>query len=368
MHVGLVMECDYREGRTQEEAFAEAFSIADLAENYGLDGVWLAERHFAAPRRPTDPMGAGIPSIAAVPLVLAGAIAAHTTRLRIGTGVSVLPLCHPIRIAEEAATVDQISQGRLDFGVGRSGFPRAYAGYGVPYAESRERFQESLEVILKAWTQERFSHAGKYFTVQDLGVIPRPYQQPHPPIWVAATTQDTFPLVGHMGLSLVTGLRGFDVPQVAQHLTSYRQALQEAGHTGNGNVYLRIPVYVAETAAQAHTEPEASTTRAYRRLGTSFAGSARESGTTASEERIERAERLSQVTYDALLRDRLAYGTPDMVVERLRQLQDTLGLSGVIMEPNVGGQIPLERVLNSIRLYAQEVAPKLRNGQKSAVS
>src|SRR5262249_10960773 len=100
MHVGLVMECDYREGRTQEEAFAEAMAIAEIAETHGLDGAWLAERHFAMHRRPTDPMGAGIPSIASVPLVLA----ARTKRLRIGTGVSVLPLCHPIRTAEEAAT------------------------------------------------------------------------------------------------------------------------------------------------------------------------------------------------------------------------------------------------------------------------
>jgi alkanesulfonate monooxygenase SsuD/methylene tetrahydromethanopterin reductase-like flavin-dependent oxidoreductase (luciferase family) len=136
MHVALVMECDYREGRTQEEAFAEAMSIAEIAETQGLDSVWLAERHFAIHRRPLDPMGAGIPSIASVPLVLAAAIAARTTRLRIGTGVSVLPLCHPIRTAEEAATVDQISLGRLDFGVGRSGFPRAYSGYGVRYARA----------------------------------------------------------------------------------------------------------------------------------------------------------------------------------------------------------------------------------------
>jgi alkanesulfonate monooxygenase SsuD/methylene tetrahydromethanopterin reductase-like flavin-dependent oxidoreductase (luciferase family) len=95
-----------------------------------------------------------------VPLVLAAALAARTTRVRIGTGVSVLPLCHPIRTAEEAATVDQISKGRLDFGVGRSGFPRAYSGYGIPYDESRERFQESLDVILKSWTQEASRTAG----------------------------------------------------------------------------------------------------------------------------------------------------------------------------------------------------------------
>jgi len=259
--------------------------------------------------------------------------------------------------------VDQVSQGRLDFGVGRSGFPRAYSGYGIPYAESRERFQESLEVILKAWTEERFSHTGTYFTCENVSVVPRPYQKPHPPIWVAATTQDTFPIVGRLGFSVVTGLRGFDVPQVSRHLTLYRQALQEAGHATNGNVYLRIPVYVAETAEQAHSEPEESTLRAYRRLGENFARSAAELGTTMSEERMARAERLARVNYDDLLRDRLAYGTPDMVVARLRQLQDELGLSGVIMESNVGGRIPLERVLNSIRLYAQEVAPQLRERQ-----
>jgi alkanesulfonate monooxygenase SsuD/methylene tetrahydromethanopterin reductase-like flavin-dependent oxidoreductase (luciferase family) len=360
MHVGLVMECDYREGRTQEEAFAEAMSIAEIADSHGLDGVWLAERHFAMHRRPTDPMGAGIPSIASVPLVLAAAIAARTTRVRIGTGVSVLPLCHPIRTAEEAATVDQVSRGRLDFGVGRSGFPRAYSGYGVRYDESRDRFQESLEVILKAWTQEGFSHAGKYFAFDNLTVVPRPYQKPHPPIWIAATTHDTFPMIGRMGFSLVTGLRGFDVPEARTHLAAYRAARREAGHAGDGNVYIRMPVYVAESADRARSEPEESTMRAYRRLAENMAASVGASGTTASEERAERAERLSTLTYDEVLRDRVAYGTPDMVVDRLRHLRDELGLSGVIMESNVGGRISIERVLASIRLYADEVAPRLR--------
>ena len=360
MYMGLVMECDFREGRTQEEAFGEALSVADIAEASGIDGVWLAERHFAAPRRPTDPMGAGIPSIASVPLVLAAAIAGRTKRLRVATGVSVLPLVHPIRTAEEAATVDQVSRGRLDFGIGRSGFPRAYAGYGVPYDESRERFQESLDVILKAWTQERFSHEGKYFSIKDLGVVPKPYQKPHPPIWVAATTQDTFPMVGRMGFSLVTGLRGFDVPQVSRHIAAYREARREAGHAGPGSVYLRIPAYVAETADRARSEPEDSTVRSYRRLAENFAQSVGEVGTTAAEERAQRAQGLSEVTYDELLRDRLAYGTPDMVVQRLGELRDRLGLAGVVIEPNVGGRIPLEQVMRSIDLYANEVAPRLR--------
>ena len=169
-----------------------------------------------------------------------------------------------------------------------------------------------------------------------------------------------------MDLALVTGLRGFEVPQIAQHLTAYHTALREAGHAGTGNVYLRIPVYVADTAAHARSELEASTLRAYRRLVTSFAGSARETGTTVSEERTERADRLSHVTYDDLLRDRLAYGTPDMVVERLTRWRNQLGLSGVIMEPNVGGKMPIENVLRSIRLYANEVAPRLRPPHQAA--
>jgi alkanesulfonate monooxygenase SsuD/methylene tetrahydromethanopterin reductase-like flavin-dependent oxidoreductase (luciferase family) len=360
MHLGLVMECDYREGATQEEAFDEAFQMVETAEALGLDGVWLAERHFAARRGPLDAQGAGIPSIVSAPLTMASAIAARTQRLRVGIAVNVLPLCHPIRIAEEAATVDQISKGRLDFGVGRSGFPRAYEGYGIPYGESRERFQECLEIVLKAWTQEPFSHTGKYFTFHNLSVLPKPYQKPHPPVRVAATTKETFPQVGRMGHPIFIGLRGFDVSEAARHLHAYRQAWQEAGHPGNGDVFLRIPIYVAETAERARSEPQDSTLRSYRRLAEAFGSSAGAAGTTASEERVERAERLSAVGYDALLRGRLAYGTPEMVAARLRQLQEMLGLSGVIMEPNVGGYIPSELVFRSVRLFAEEVAPRLR--------
>ena len=360
MHLGTIMECDYRQGATQEEAFQEAFSLVDLAEQTGLDGVWLAERHFAAPLRTLDPMGSAIPSIVSVPLILASAIAARTQRLRIGMAVAVLPLCHPIRMAEEAATVDQVSLGRLDFGVGRSGFATAYEGYDIPYAESRERFQESLDIILKAWTQERFSHKGKHFTFNDVCVVPKPYQKPHPPLRMAATTSETFPLVGKRGLPIFVGLRGFDVPEVAHHLGVYREAWREAGHPDDADALLRIPVYVAETAEQAFSEPEASTMRSYRRMANTFSRSAVEAGATASEERIERGQRLSAVSYEDLLRDRLAYGTPDMVAERLAQLIQELGLSGVVIEPNVGGGIPADRMFNSIRLFAQEVAPQLR--------
>ena len=360
MHLGLMLECDYRYGATQQEAFGEAFSLVNAAEEGGLDGVWLAERHFAAPRNPLDSAGAGIPSIVSVPLILASAIAARTERLRIGIAVSVLPLVHPIRMAEEAAMVDQISQGRFDFGVGRSGFARSYEGYGIPYSESTERFQEHLDIILAAWSNERFSYQGKYHTFDNVCVLPKPYQKPYPPVRVAATTQDTFPRVGGQGYNIFVGLRGMDRPDLARNLALYRQAWQEAGHAGDGDVLLRIPVYVAETDELALEETQESTMRSYRRLSQTFASSATVAGATPSEERVERAQRLSQITYEDLLRDRLAYGSPESVVRQLKEIQEELQLSGFIAEMNVGGLIPRDRVLNSVRLFAQEVAPALR--------
>ena len=358
-HVGLVMECDYREGRTQDEAFAEAFAMARLADETGIDGVWLAERHFAAPRTPTDPGGAGIPSVSSVPLLMAGIIAARTERVRVGTGVSVLPLAHPIRLAEEAATVDNISQGRLDFGIGRSSFPRSYHGYDVPYDESRERFAEALEIILKAWNNYRFDHHGHYYNMEDVVVTPRPYQQPHPPIRIAANSVDTFGIVGQLGFPLVTGVRGQGLKQVADNVELYRAAVKENGHDVD-DVYVRMPIYVAENMAQVRADTEESTMRAFRRTADTYIRTVAAEGENASAERRQRAEQLLNTTYDDLLVDRVAYGSPEEVAERLTEIRDQLGLTGVIMEPNLGGTVPVERVQNSVRLYAEEVAPALR--------
>ena len=358
-HVGLVMECDYREGRTQDEAFAEAFEMARLADETGIDGVWLAERHFAAPRTPTDPGGAGIPSVSSVPLLMAGIIAARTERVRVGTGVSVLPLAHPIRLAEEAATVDNISQGRLDFGIGRSSFPRSYHGYDVPYDESRERFAEALDIILKAWNNYRFDHHGHYYNMDDVVVTPRPYQQPHPPIRIAANSIDTFGIVGQLGFPLVTGVRGQGLKQVANNLELYRAAVKESGHDVD-DVYVRMPIYVAESMEQVRADTEESTMRAFRRTADTYIRTVEAEGENASAERRQRAEQLLNTTYDDLLVDRVAYGSPEEVAGRLTEIRDQLGLTGVIMEPNLGGTVPVERVQNSVRLYAEEVAPALR--------
>jgi alkanesulfonate monooxygenase SsuD/methylene tetrahydromethanopterin reductase-like flavin-dependent oxidoreductase (luciferase family) len=191
MDFGMFTDFHIRQSMTQAEAFEESFQQVEAAEQLGMDAVWLAEHHFSPDR-----------SVLASPLVIASAIASRTRSIRIGLAVQVLPLTNPLRIAEEAATVDHISKGRFNFGIGRSGLTKYYEGYNVPYGESRERFLEALSIILKAWNTERFSHEGAYFSFHDVTVVPKPLQQPYPPIRVALASPDTFSLIGRMGHSV----------------------------------------------------------------------------------------------------------------------------------------------------------------------
>src|ERR1700761_8883300 len=151
MEFGMFHEFPSVPGRGETEMFDEAMAQVDAAERWGLDVMWLAEIHFAPGR-----------TYLSAPLAIASAIAARTSRMKIGIAVQVLPLCHPLRLAEEAATVDQVSRGRLIYGIGRSGVVRTYEEYGISYDESRDRFAETLDILKLAWTQDQFSYEGKY--------------------------------------------------------------------------------------------------------------------------------------------------------------------------------------------------------------
>ena len=191
--------------------------------------------------------------------------------------------------------------------------------------------------------------------------MPQPYQKPHPPIRIAATTPDTFSMIGKLGYPLVSSLRGLDVPDMEGNVISYRDTLKEEGFAHSGSVYLRLPIYVGETDKEGIGDPEEGTMKSFRRLAENYAQSTGAGGASEAAARQQRYDKLANVTYEELLEDRLAYGSPDTVVQKLRSIIDRLGLEGVIMEPNVGGTLSESQVLNSIRLYATEVAPKLRN-------
>jgi alkanesulfonate monooxygenase SsuD/methylene tetrahydromethanopterin reductase-like flavin-dependent oxidoreductase (luciferase family) len=339
--IGLFTEFQCPPGMTEATAFHESMAQMRAAEEMGFDAVWLGELHFQKER-----------SVLASPLVVAGALAACTKRIKIGIAVQVLPLSHPLRLAEDVATVDHLSRGRLDFGVGRSGLPGHYQGFNIPYEESRDRFFETLEILRKAWTQDRFSHDGRYYQFRDVCVVPKPYQKPHPPLRVAATTEETYPLMGRLGHRLFVAVRTNSISDLKRFLGGYHEAWREAGHPGRGEVALLVPVYVAERARQAREEPQASTMHWFRAIAEALSRSSTQHGRT-------QAERLAAVSYDDILGEQVVYGTPDAVVERLRMLREELGFSSLSAWMNVGGQVPHARVLASMRLFAERVAPRL---------
>ncbi len=346
MEFGIFHEFERPAGLSEAQAFDNAFELIDVAEEGGLHAVWLAELHFS-PKR----------SVLASPMLLAGAIGARTSNIKIGTAVQILPLCHPLQLAEEAATVDHISRGRLIFGVGRSGFARTYAAYGVPYAESRERFAETLEVVRRAWTSDTFSFEGKYFQYHDVCVVPKPYQKPHPPIRVAATSVDTFPAIGEQGFDLFAAVRTGTLSELGPNLKAYRNAYAQAGHPGKGGVFMRVPVYVAKSFDKAVEDTRDSIMGFYRQLGEQLEASARESGARAIEQRDVRGRRLKETTFDEVLEEKVIVGTPEMVTSRLRAITEELELDGILAELNCGGNVPRDGVLESLRLLCREVMP-----------
>ena len=199
------------------EVYRRAMDRICIMDRTGYDAVWLAEHHF------TD--YSVCPSVH----MLGVQVAERTSRLRIGTAVSLAPFYHPLRLAEEVALLDQLSGGRVNWGVGRGFDPDEFRTFGVPIEESRARFQEAVEIVLAAWRNERLDWQGEYWRFENVEVLPKPAQQPHPPVWAACGSPDAAVWAGRAGLgpllgphSTFEGLKGLR--------DTWRQARDGAGH------------------------------------------------------------------------------------------------------------------------------------------
>ena len=349
MEFGVFHEFPSLAGRPDSDAFAEAFDIVDGAERWGLDVMWLAELHFDPDR-----------SLLSSPMCIASAIAMRTKRMKIGVAVQVLPLGNPLRIAEEAATVDHISQGRLIFGAGRSGVAKTYENYNVPYTESKERCNETLDIVRRAWTETGFSHNGKYFQFEDVTVTPRPFQTPTPPIRVAASSPDTFGAIGQMGYPIFLSIRHEDARHFAPQVETYRRAWRGAGHAGEGQIFLRVPGFVAKTDALAREQYEASLLHYFHAQGELLADSARRLNLDPTNPRWATAHELLSMTYEQAIKGSTMIGTADQVTEKLRALQKDLGLNGILMELNCGGRVDHHHEMEALRLLCQDVRPRFQ--------
>jgi len=220
--------------------YARALQRIEIMDRSGYDAVWLTEHHFSD--------YSVCPSIP----VMGAHVAARTKRLRIGAGVTLAAFYHPLRLAEEIALLDILSGGRVNWGAGRGFDQREFRTFKVPINESQERFREAVDIVMRAWASERLSYDGRFFSFDDVEVLPKPLQQPHPPMWVAAGSPEATKWAASAGYSILIGPHGTHV-EIGQQWELYRDWLSENGHTIGGR---EIPT--ARLLAIAPTDAEAA--------------------------------------------------------------------------------------------------------------
>ena len=218
MQFGLAYEMQ-RPTLDDQAVVEETIEQCILADEMGFDYVWFVEHHFLTTF-----------SSSPCPEVMFGALSRLTKRIRLGFGVVVLPYHHPVRVAERVAMVDQLSHGRVDFGTGRSA-PYEQTGMGIDPRYTREMWDESLTMIPKIWEAETFEWEGKFWNVPPRQVLPKPYQKPHPPIWVAALQPSTYQLAAEKGIGVMA--LGVSAPSVLEpHIQQYRETIKTAQPVG----------------------------------------------------------------------------------------------------------------------------------------
>jgi alkanesulfonate monooxygenase SsuD/methylene tetrahydromethanopterin reductase-like flavin-dependent oxidoreductase (luciferase family) len=324
-----------------DELYAGELELAVAAERLGYDHVWLTEHHFVE--------DGYAPSL----LPIAAAIAARTERIRIGTFVLLLPLHDPVRVAEDAATVDLLSRGRFDLGMGQGYRVAEFTGMGVPRGERGARLQEGAQLIQRLFTERDVSFSGRFRTVRDVTLSPPPVQKPHPPIWLAAR--------GPVALDRAARL-GFHLAAVGlpQHQADYDAALRRHGRDPRDfHVAQLRAVYVAPTREQAWAE----CAEGFHHMLACYAQWFGEAGDLAA----DRGDGTPVPSADALRRAQAAdffgepaiIGTPADALAAIQDYQQRTRATHLVMAMAMPGVEPA-RVRASMELFAREVMPKLR--------
>ena len=327
---------------TQSGSYHDILEQVDYAEELGFDTVVLGERHF----RHGDLL---YPS----PFVMAAAFAARTTRIRIGLAARVLSLDHPLHIAEDAATLDVLSGGRLDFGATRASLDgESHVVFQSPIDESRSRLKEALEVIVKAWTEEQFSYEGLYYKIPEVSVYPKPIQEPHPPIYIVAVTPETLAFAAEKGYSPIIGaVRSFS--ELEETSKSYWKIFHEAGHNGTiAELTINRFIYVSDTDEKALGEIEKP-----------FMDFIKNRAPDLKSTLITKYGSEEKSNFDHFLNDFCVFGSPKTVALRIKELADKLEMNYLLCSLNL---ITLDHALciKSMELFAKEVIPNFTSSQK----
>ncbi len=330
MKVGVLQFFSWPQRRVPlPTVYDRALQRIEVMDRTGYDGVWLAEHHF------------GTYSVCPSVHLMAMHIAGRTGRLRIGTAVTLAAFYHPLRIAEDIALLDVLSGGRVNWGVGR-GFDRTeYAAFDVTAEESYPRFREHVDIVLQAWENDRLTYRGQYWSFDDVEVLPKPYQRPRPPTWIASTSMGAVEWSAARGHSILMDPHSTHA-EIGEKRRFYEATLAKHAHPVEGR---DIPVARLLALAPTRREAEEVARRGAQWIGASYASPTQAVDPSSGPPRDPARDPVERYVADVVV-----WGTPDEVVDKLQELRETISLDYVMAAP-------LSHT--SFELFTEKVMPKL---------
>lgn len=319
-------------GEHLERCIDEVIAEAQLAEASGFDSCFFGEHH-------QDKDGF-LPS----PLIVATAVAAHTRRLNVGTSVILLPLHHPVRIAEDVTTLDLVSKGRVILGVGVGYQASDFQAFGIAMEHRAAMFEEGVEIIRKCWSGERFSYQGTHYKLENVQMRPLPYQKPSPPLWIGASVSAAVRRAGRMGDAFV-GTPSTTLEDTVRLVNLYKEAAQQAGK--QPQVVLMRDAWVAESRAEAEAVYGPEVMMAYRYYWEN----------RLAEFRNMRAD--TAFTLANLAQDRLIVGEPETCIREFHRWHEATGADYFLLRlrhAHSGGPAH-DKILGAVRLFGDRVVP-----------
>jgi alkanesulfonate monooxygenase SsuD/methylene tetrahydromethanopterin reductase-like flavin-dependent oxidoreductase (luciferase family) len=357
MRFGIYAEMQDPPGKPHAQLTWEVFRQIEHADAVGFDVYSLIDHHFFQKF-----------SISANPLALFSAVAQKTKRIRFRTALHTLPLENPMRLAGQIAMADILTNGRLECGLGR-GHAWLFGPSNVPLEESRPRYDEAIEILVRAWTQERFSFSGKFYRVDNVSVVPKPLQKPHPRLFTGGTSDITYQMAGEHGWGIfVPPLLPYKV--LEGPLGIYKKACSQHGHKPD-IVYIR-PVYLDDDEKLIRKEVEQA-------LHNFLAFNAAPVESLQSEEKKSELrakgygfyasgalESLTKLTYDEIVDQEIGFiGTPQKVIRQIEKLAEVGGIGELAIVSNFGG-LEHWKSIKTQQLFAEKVMPAFRSSETGA--
>jgi len=316
--------------------YGHMFEQMEEMDRLGFDHLWVTEHHFSE-------YGGTLPH----PPTFMAAIARTTQQIRLGVAIGVLPLHNPIDVAESYAMVDVVSHGRLEFGIGKGSEPAEFRRFGIAYDEATQRLKDGMTVIRQAWSDEPVNFTSDLFEYDNLRVLPKPVQRPHPPIWMgAARSEDSFRWAGEQGYHLMTLPYIYpDTAHLRAFLRSYHDAIADAGHDpGTREILGKFHIYVSDSLGQAIEE------------ATPFLNNYRQVHAGADPSRGEPGLLNATDVQAQLEQGFIIAGDPVRCIDTIKRWQETLGLTTISGTFHFGG-MPHALALENIRRFRERVMP-----------